>query len=58
MYTADIVRRQQIEGYMRLREQQQGLLVAMLPFAKAWGEKMREVYPDLYPPQSPAAGQA
>lgn len=47
-YTADIVRRQQIEGYMRLREQQQRILAAMLPVAKLWGEKMREASPELF----------
>jgi hypothetical protein len=48
MRTVEQIRRQQWAGYWRLREQQETIVREfMVPVAKLWGEKMREVYPDL-----------
>ena len=53
MYTAEIVRRQQMEAHWRLYEQQLRMVEALKPLGKLWGDKMREAYPELsQPPRS------
>lgn len=54
MNTAEQIRREQLAGYYRLRQQQEILVREWLvPLAKLAGEEMRKAYPDLFPGQPP-----
>jgi hypothetical protein len=50
MYTAEIIRRQQMEAHWRLYEHQLRIVEAMKPVAEQWGRLMREAYPELAAP--------